>query len=107
MKKFFKAIGNFFKKIGLFIWKYLKICWNYIKENAYELHYTTEYYENMEDRMHKFTLLSESVKHCADGVGNASRETPEKSGQGNSLDRCFGRKDYAPSHSDIADHRKL
>ena len=37
------------------------------EENAEELQYASENNKQMEDRMHKFTLLSESVKHCADG----------------------------------------
>lgn len=78
----------------------------YIEEDTNKLHQATKQNKEMKYRVNITVFLSESVKNGAHSIGDSTKKQPKESRKGNGLDRRFCRNQNAPSHSNIADHRK-
>ena len=84
----------------------LKSILNDVEKYAEKLQERSYANEDVEDGVHISFLLSESVDHGADGVGDTARQKQNDSPKINTLDRLFPRKNDAPAKTYIADHRK-
>ena len=75
-----------------------------IAPDGKELQGCTQIHEDMEDRMHPFSALTQTVEDGADGVGNAACQQEHKSRQGQGFDHLRAEGNDSPAHADVADH---
>ena len=63
----------------------------------------------MEYRVHisNSFFTCDSVKDCADGIGNSAEQNPEHSGNCKNFNGLLKADNDEPSHKDIKNHRKL
>ena len=63
-------------------------------------------HEDVEDRMEPLLVMSDSVKHSADSVGDSSEKKQHRAAEAEGGDGGLDVHKDAPSHAEVADHRK-
>ena len=74
--------------------------------NGKELQQTPEDHEDVEDGVHPVLFETDTIQNSSDGVSNTSGQKHEESRLGQNFQGLREKEDDAPSHTDIADHRK-
>ena len=78
-----------------------------IKENAEELTNTSDKTEDVKHRVDVSVFFADAVKHSTDCVCHTTQKQPHKSHHGDCFDCHFGGNHNAPTHTNVATHRKL